>query len=722
MHSTLILRYLPALLCILSLTAGGTDLAARQTGDPATEGFDYGLSFYGARSVHSADLDSLPGIPQARERFTSGTGTGWSAFGLFRLPLSGPISASLRGGVSHVRGVLTAYQTEPSTPDGTPVPMTIRHTLDASFTQLAVAPMLEWSFLGRLRLAVGPEFGLLLDSRALQTEDIIDPPGATWVTTGEPRQVLYDDAVEGAARFQTSINVGIGYTLPLSGNRLFVAPELFASVPLTRLRPEGDWSAVSYRAGVSLFFTAAASEPPPVEETEYRYDTLLVRDTTVRIIAGIDREQIVLDTVETVSSRESGLKTEEYHTVITERYVRQIPELKPLLSAGVSTSFVLDNGRETRAAKVTMEEFIVNKYVPLLPYVFFAERSAVLEERYRRLSPDEATAFTINRYNKAGALDIYYHVLNIVGQRMRGNPGAVLTVTGYTAAEPGAPSLADDRARAVAAYLSHIWNIPSSRLVVRARTLPEHPSSMAQPEGVDENRRVELTSSDPSLFDPVVLTDTLRTVDPPTVRFRTRLFSEAGVRQWHILITQGDKPLKELHGEGPPPPIVDWQIGRDDIRPVAALPLEYRLAVTDSTGQSFITPKGVMQFEQITISKKKLERRADKVIDRFSLLLFDYDAATLSQRHESTLQFIRSRLAPSSTVRIIGTTDRVGDSGYNRLLSEKRAQETARVLSAQNAVILGEGEDTTTFSNDVPEGRLYSRTVRISIETPFEAR
>jgi len=110
------------------------------------------------------------------------------------------------------------------------------------------------------------------------------------------------------------------------------------------------------------------------------------------------------------------------------------------------------------------------------------------------------------------------------------------------------------------------------------------------------------------------------------------------------------------------------------------------------------------------------------LIDRFSLLLFDYDAALLSQRHASTLNFIRTRLKPSSTVRIVGTTDRVGDAAYNLQLSERRARETAQALMAETAMVSGIGEDTTTYPNDLPEGRLYSRTVRISIETPLDTR
>lgn len=699
---------------VLSLCIVLALCSIRPLGAPAQNDADgrtgYGGAVYILRSLHTADFDSLPGIPQARERFTSGSGTSIGFGGIVRLPFMSRLALSLRAGFTGFRGEFSATQQEPGAPGGAPVILTIRHTVAASFGQMSLLPMLEFSPVNRLRLTAGPEAGFLLYNTVTQQEEIIDPPGATWVETGTPVQTLFDGTLDEAQGFQAAAVLGAGYTIPLSGT-LSVTPELHVSFPLTRLYPAGGWQARTYRAGLSLLFT------PPPPALPVLYDTVRTRDTVVRIVAGLDQEQILPDSSVSVTE---GIQKQEallMRTTIHETYVRQLPELKPLLSASIMASFVLDDGRETRAAKVTMEEFIVNKYIPLLPYLFFGEGSAVLPERYSRLSAADARQFDIKNRNKLSTLETYHHLLNIIGQRLR-STDASLHITGYTAGEKDGLALAGQRAETVAEYLSSVWNIPSSRLIVSARQLPDHPSSMASPEGTEENRRVELRSPDVSLFAPVILTDTVRTVDPPTVRFRRRLFSETGIRHWSILITQADHPLKEIRGDGPVPPLVDWQISMDDIRPAAAIPLEYRLTVTDSSGQSFLTPPNSILFEQLTISKKKLERRADKVIDRFSLLLFDYDASALSARHETTLGFIRRRLQPQSTIRITGTTDRLGEEEYNRLLSQRRARETADALGAASALVTGAGEDTVTYSNDVPEGRFYSRTVRIIIETP----
>lgn len=682
-----------------------------------TERVGYGIWGHAALALHAADFDSLPGIPQARTGFTSGTGAGITTGVQVRLPLSSQWATSFRAGIATYTGSFSELQREQSTVGNPPQMITIRHTVDASFALLTATPMLHYSFPNNVYLMAGPDIGVLLSGTAIQRETIEDPPGATWVESGTPSKELFNGSLHNPTQWQVGAALGIGYAIPLASSRSWVlAPEITASLPLTTLYSAEAWSATTYKLGISLLFTPQVPPLPVVRDTVY------IRDTTARIVAGISEEHIVLDSAKVSTERGSIAGNELYHTTIREYYGHNVPELKPLLSATIAASFVLDNGQEAQAAKVTMEEFIVNKYIPILPYIFFDKEQAQLAQRYRQLQPEETAAFDIRTQSNGQPLDAYYHVLNILGQRLQTYPDAPLFITACAAMEGDASNVAAQRAAAVVRYFTERWNIAPSRLRISSRGLPEKYSNMVQPEGVEENRRVELSSTEPQLFAPVVLTDTLRTVDPPTVRFRIRPFSEAGIHHWSIMIMQQKNVLKMLQGKGSIPAIVDWSIGSDDIRPAASQPLEYVLAMVDSTDQSYLTPKSSILFEQLTIQKKQVERRADKIIDRFSLLLFNYNEAQLLPYHTSTMQFIQSKLAPSSTVKITGTTDRLGDEQYNKQLSETRARETARALALPNAVVTGLGEDSITYNNDLPEGRFYSRTVRIAIETPVEAK
>lgn len=709
-------RAVNRLLIILLFTVCYSSVQLRAQQEHA-ERIGYGVWGNGVLSLHAADFDSLPGIPQARTRFTSGTGFGFTAGVQLHLPLAPRWATSLRAGITTYTGYFSALQQEQITVETVPQLATIRHTVDASFTLLTAMPLFSYTIWDNLHLVAGPELGFLLSGTAIQRETIESPSGATWVESGTASKELFNGSLSNPTRFQLALAIGASYNIPLSSSRsVLLVPEVMASVPLTTLYATEAWSASTYKVGTSILFIPQPTPLPIVR------DTLYLRDTTARIVAAIDAENIALDSSQVFTEQLRSPTTILYRTTIREYYARNIPELKPLLSAIIGASFVLENGEEAQAAKVTMEEFIVNKYVPLLPYVFFERGQAQLARRYRQISPDQAETFDIHQQHNLQALDAYYQILDILGQRMRAYPNAPLSITGCTALEDGISALAYQRASAVAQYLSEHWHIPMSRLHITARGIPDKPSNMAQPEGVEENRRVEFSSTEPQLFAPVVLTDTIRTVDPPTVRFRLRLFSEAGIRHWSIVIMQRSNVLKTIQGKGAPPAIVDWSIGSDDIRPAASQPLEYVFSVVDSTGQSFTTPQSSILFEQLTIQKKQVERRADKIIDRFSLLLFNYNEAQLSPYHATTMQFIQSKLTAKSTVKITGTTDRLGDEQYNKQLSEARARETAQALALSNATITGLGEDSTTYNNDLPEGRFYSRTVRIFIETPVEVR
>ena len=68
-------------------------------------------------------------------------------------------------------------------------------------------------------------------------------------------------------------------------------------------------------------------------------------------------------------------------------------------------------------------------------------------------------------------------------------------------------------------------------------------------------------------------------------------------------------------------------------------------------------------------------------------------------------------------------TDRIGESDYNQDLSRRRALETARLVKARivpETIVSEGGGERPIFNNDLPEGRMYNRTVIVEIATPEE--
>ncbi len=129
-----------------------------------------------------------------------------------------------------------------------------------------------------------------------------------------------------------------------------------------------------------------------------------------------------------------------------------------------------------------------------------------------------------------------------------------------------------------------------------------------------------------------------------------------------------------------------------------------------------------MNIRQLTIRKKRFELKDDKRIERFALILFDYDKANIKTEQMKTLNDIKSRIQDNSTVIISGFADETGDPEYNRNLAARRTSEVQSILQVPNdrLIINNIGSDRLLYENNSPEGRSYCRTVTIEIETPVE--
>ncbi|MDT8324608.1 MAG: OmpA family protein, partial [Bacteroidota bacterium] len=360
---------------------------------------------------------------------------------------------------------------------------------------------------------------------------------------------------------------------------------------------------------------------------------------------------------------------------------------------------------------------------PLLNYVFFEENSSELPDRYEKLALAETGSFAIRDLKNLDVLDTYYHVLNIVGSRMQQFPEATLQLVGTNSAEgleAANDQLSRQRAETVRDYLQTAWGIDPSRLSVDARDLPAKPSNVDELDGIRENRRVELYSSAPEILDPVIIEDTLRSVDPPLIRFRPAVTSDAGVLDWALRVRQGRADLKGFRGRLDPPETVDWDVQSDrENIPRSDEDLRYVLTVTDAAQQVVSSETGTLAVEQITVQKKRRQQLGDRIIDRYNLILFDFNSEQLGPRNERIIGMIRPRIADNATVTITGYTDRIGETSVNQPLSEGRARAAARALGVPLDRASGRGE-TDMYTNELPEGRFYCRTVTILVETPVE--
>ncbi len=704
-----------AILTMAAITATAQENISQTipTVAPDTE-LRHRFGVYGAYNLnfHTADFRKLPNIPNCCGGFTGGNGSGFTAGLLYEIPFASKLAVSLRLGYNSQNGLLFFDQRNDSSLvniGGEPVQATFRHSLAAKLANLGFEPLLHFkpfdSFeggTGGLIVSLGGRIGYVFQREYEQKEEITDPTDkGVFVETQRRTRNEFSGTLPDGSTLTASVLGGVSYELPLNRNgTVFLAPEIFYSFGLTPVVNGLTWRVNQLRFGIALKFAPAKKpndpKPDPIEPPTPPKEP---------------RETFHEPPPPTVVTPPSG-KTDT-------------------LTASVTATAVEADGRELPELKFRIEEFLSDNLRPLLPYVFFDEGSATIPDRYERLSPKETKNFHVDKLHNLDIITTYRHLLNIVGNRMQKYKGATLTITGcndFMTSEKGDLDVSYRRAEAVRSYLTKIWGIESTRLKLEARNLSVVPTVAStknyQNEVNQENRRVELFSDTWEILEPVRTADTIRTVSPPVIRFRPVVKATNGVASWSMKAGQNNQTLKEFLGNGGDPPAqLDWEIASLQTNvPRASTPLEYTLSVTDNAGRTLQTTVGKAPVEQITIQRKRRERLNDKVIDRYSLILFDFDKATITEAHKRIIEYIKQQISPLSTVRIAGYTDYTNPADYAQKLSKSRAEVTARALGQDEAEVKGIGKNVLLYDNNVPEGRFYCRTVTIVVETPISAR
>ncbi|MHB1178843.1 MAG: OmpA family protein [Daejeonella sp.] len=386
-----------------------------------------------------------------------------------------------------------------------------------------------------------------------------------------------------------------------------------------------------------------------------------------------------------------------------------------------------------RAPKTVPVTRQVSETLPLRNYVFFDEGSAAVPSRYIMLTNNQASAFKEEQLQNeqsssmtgrsARQLNVYHNILNIIGDRLRSNPSASISLSG---ASGNGPVEGKSFAEAIKQYLVNVFGIDGGRISTQGRTKPLIPSE--QPGGTKElellrqgDRRVDIESTSPELLMEVggglmkpVQINVLQS-DPMDSHV---IFNVGGaqdvLKSWSIDITNAQGNSQHY---GPFTRDQESLPGKTILgdRPEG----NYKISLTGETKD------GLTIRKESSVNLVRPNETIEKGY-RFSIL-FDFDKSKTIESYDKFLTDIVSPLvSDGSTVMIHGHTDIIGEEEYNHTLSHNRAMETQKILeralnnSGKRNVkfeTTGFGEDLnkSPFDNNLPEERFYNRTVIIDI-------
>lgn len=673
----------------------------------------YGINF------HHGGFSDFPQYPGCCGEYESGIGGGFALGGLFEYPLNDEFSLSARIGWKQLNGRLTTEEAIGNTEIRDNAGLTTQivdavaeYSIDGNISAITFEPAAIYKITNQLGITGGLSLGYLLNSTFDRVEEIQSPDNIIYLNTGtRQRNEVIDGEIPESNQIQLRIFAGLNYDLPLSKS-LLISPEIRYYFPITQIRD--DWSVSTLHLGLAL--KAPVYPPRPIQKQKNIY-----RDTTVIFIVGLDEEIIELISSNETIETKPGVDKDLEITTITEKYERRIPK-KANLYADLKLIGIDENGNEIPNPTLIIEEIQVEESFPILPYIYFDENSSDLTSSKLNLyGKDDFKSFDSKNLNW-NTLDIYQELLNIVAERMLQNPNAKITIVGTNkniGAEENNLNLSNQRAMSVKSYLTDVCGISQERIIIKAQNLPDNPSNNDRDDGLIENQRAEIYSDNWEILKPIYLKSIEKIANPPKVEITPIIQTDEGIKSWAITVNEEGKGLRNYSGVGIPEPIL-WDVIQSP-EPKTERTVNVEMQVNDKIDQSVSVYKD-LTVNQLTIQKKKYEMLEDKQIQRYSLIVFDYNKDELTPAHKRILDELKEKISPKSKVKIYGYADRTGEKSYNRELAKRRADKVANYLNLDksNYISKGIGNDEILYDNDLPPGRAYSRTVKIIIETPIE--
>ena len=375
---------------------------------------------------------------------------------------------------------------------------------------------------------------------------------------------------------------------------------------------------------------------------------------------------------------------------------------------------------------LTIEEVTTIDSSPLLNYVFFETGQSDIPSRYATLSGQTETR-SFSESKLKDTTEKYAHTLNIIGRRLRDNPEAHIKIVGCNSnrgEEHNRKDLSRSRAESVKAYLKYIWGIETSRMDIEARNLPAVASASSVAEGRAENQRVEIYSESPAVLDTVKSTYVTEISNTEEVKIKPQIRSGYELQRWTVALLGDGTLIDSTAGQGDLMPEYPFNLKALGMAKIGGYEnIGANIEVEDKKGQTYKTHTST-SIRFIKREERVAKKEGYKVMEKYALILFDFDRADIKDRNQAVMDRIIARIkeVPTATVSIVGHTDTIGKETYNVDLSKRRAKAAFETIVAGGAVNSGNisyegaGPHNPLFDNQLPEGRALNRTVTVTLE------
>ncbi len=378
----------------------------------------------------------------------------------------------------------------------------------------------------------------------------------------------------------------------------------------------------------------------------------------------------------------------------------------------------------------------VREVFPIRNYVFFNIGSTEIPSRYVLLKKEEVKSFREDQLEMVTPIDqsgrskrqmnVYYNVINILGDRMIKNPATTITLVGSS--EKG-PKEGREMAESVKSYLVNTFEISASRIKTKGQFKPNIPSE--QPGGIREldllregDRRVSIESSSP------VLLVEFQSGSNAAMPSENIALQEAPIESYVVFDVKGANEAFSA-----------WSIQVVDESGKMQSFGPYTQESASLSGKSILGTRTEGDYKITLVGQTKSGKAVSKETTahivlwepakieeglRYSIIFEFNESKAISIYEKYLTDVVTPKIPMNGTVIIHGHADIIGNDAYNLKLSQARANEVKNIIETALAKsgrtdvkfeVNGYGEDLnySPFKNEFPEERFYNRTVIIDI-------
>ena len=423
-------------------------------------------------------------------------------------------------------------------------------------------------------------------------------------------------------------------------------------------------------------------------------------------------------------------------------------------------------------AELNFEMLTLLNGSPIMHQVFFETGKSEIPENYVLFTHINQTE-TFHEKNLSDVRKRYQHILNLIGKKMRLEPGQRIRIVGCNSdsgVEQNNLELSRKRAEAVKNYLTNIWGSDASRIKVEARNLPAQPTSENLLGSRAENQRVEVFFDSSRMQTDTAGQYVLEGDNTKELKIKPQIVAAYGINSWELTLFAGDQPIKTLSGSGEQnlEPLYTFSLSELGLEKLKTSgDLEARLKVTDIYDDTYETtepcPIRISKIDLIhelvrrphgtvVIKPEKLTIEELTTIDSSPLLNFiffetgesevppryiqfsnqditkTFDESKLTgtmEKYQHVLNIIGKRLLenPEARIKIVGCNSNRGAERGRKDLSRSRAESVRAYfkyiwgIDSSQITVEARNSPSVASTGSVREGRQENQRVEIYSDT-----